>query len=118
MPPVNKTGIAWKTGSPEEKKKFREYQRKYRAENLEKVKKSARTHALKKLYNLSYEDYERMVEEQKGLCAICNEKHQLYVDHCHSKNKVRKLLCNSCNLGLGMFKDNTVWLTKAAEYVK
>ncbi len=71
-------------------------------------------------YGLTVEDYKGMVRMQGGLCAICNTtggSRGLCVDHNHSTGKVRQLLCNSCNLLLGMAKENTSTLTKAIEYL-
>jgi len=78
---------------------------------------------LKYQYGITPEDYQQKVKEQDGKCYICgNEANYngkpLYVDHCHSSGKVRKLLCQHCNSGLGMFRDNPELLIKAADYVK
>lgn len=51
-------------------------------------------------------------------CAICNTTtDKLVVDHCHKTNKVRGVLCNSCNLGLGKFKDSVKLLEAATLYL-
>jgi hypothetical protein len=42
----------------------------------------------------------------------------LSIDHCHNTGKVRGLLCDHCNKGLGLFKDNIDYLNKAIEYLK
>jgi hypothetical protein len=60
---------------------------------------------------------------QKGRCAICQEPLKLgargvHVDHDHRSRIVRGLLCNSCNVGLGMFKDNPELLIAAIDYLK
>ena len=116
----NKTGTKWRSGSPEEKEKMREYQRKYRKENLEKVRLAARRSALMKLYGISLENYQDMFDAQGGCCAICNqisEEEHLCVDHCHQTNEVRGLLCRTCNRALGLFKDDPEILDRAKEYV-
>ncbi len=74
-------------------------------------------------YGITLEGYEEMLDKQDKKCYICgNETYAngkpLYVDHCHSSGKVRKLLCQPCNSGLGMFRDNPELLIKAADYVK
>lgn len=78
---------------------------------------------LKYYYGLSVDEYEQMLAAQDNKCYICGTEEgyngkKLYVDHCHSSSKVRKLLCQHCNSGLGMFRDNPELLIKAAEYVK
>lgn len=74
------------------------------------------------VYNITLEEYNNLVIKQEGRCAICSTKDlgkhkKLYVDHDHITKKVRGLLCKNCNLGLGYFKDNTVSLLKAVEYL-
>jgi hypothetical protein len=68
-----------------------------------------------------------MEKAQNNLCAICgNPQHQfhkgtrkrLYVDHDHKTNKVRGLLCNNCNAGVGRFKDEPDRLRSAADYLE
>lgn len=70
-------------------------------------------------YKITIEDYNKMLKEQDGVCAICKmkSKKKLHVDHCHVFLKVRGLLCGSCNRGLGMFKENPVILQKAINYI-
>lgn len=69
-------------------------------------------------YGIEPEQYDIMFQEQKGLCAICQKKKKLCVDHDHSTGKVRGLLCHNCNRGLGSFYDNTSFLNKAVEYLQ
>lgn len=69
----------------------------------------------------------QMLADQKEVCAICKlpetNLHQsgsimrLAVDHCHTTGKVRGFLCQKCNQGLGMFRDNPVLLRDAIEYL-
>lgn len=78
-----------------------------------------RKNELRKLYNLTVEQYDKMVEDQNGLCAICgknpaiinayhdNNRHKkLVVDHNHKTGKIRGLLCNNCNRILGLVKED------------
>jgi hypothetical protein len=79
---------------------------------------------------MSPEDFELKAEQQGGGCAICGEQVKLSVDHDHeccpvvdrARNYtcglcVRGLLCEFCNRGLGMFRDNPDLLRKAADYL-
>lgn len=65
---------------------------------------------LKCLYGITLEDFDRMFEEQGGVCYICKQPQEkvLCVDHDHSmtENSVRHLLCNSCNIFVGMVETN------------
>lgn len=58
-----------------------------------------------------------MRKEQADRCLICKEEVPLFIDHCHRTGKVRGLLCQSCNSGLGMFKENVANLAIAANYI-
>jgi len=74
-------------------------------------------------YGLDVEKYNIMVDGQGGKCAICdNSNDSLVVDHCHETGKVRSLLCNKCNILLGMiesgFKRNENILNLSLEYLK
>lgn len=73
---------------------------------------------LKWEYDLSIEEYERMLKAQDGKCAICRKDRPLHVDHDHKTGKVRGLLCSPCNRGLGHFEDCVENLESAAEYLK
>ena len=77
---------------------------------------------LKDKYGITLEDYDRMLEDQGGSCAVCGTEHpggkgRFHVDHNHSTGKVRGLLCHSCNVGLGALKDSPEVLLKAATYL-
>ena len=72
-------------------------------------------------YNLTEADYLKIFEEQKGVCKICSLPElnkRLVVDHNHTTGKVRSLLCDNCNRGLGLFKENIGRLLSAIEYIK
>ena len=82
--------------------------------------KKARTRWVRWKYKMSVEDYESLYTAQEGKCAICgsNGDTVLYIDHCHTSNKVRGLLCQPCNSGIGMFKDDPTLLSAAIQYLK
>lgn len=72
---------------------------------------------------MTEKQYREVFLKQKKRCAICG-KHQTRVwkhfgvDHNHITGQVRGLLCQSCNLGLGAFKDSPAILKKALKYLK
>ena len=74
---------------------------------------------LKHAYGITPEQHDAMLAEQAGACAICDTPlgSDPHVDHCHETKEVRGLLCRTCNLGLGHFKDNTARLSRAIAYL-
>lgn len=64
-----------------------------------------------------YTFFNKLKKESDG-CAICGLKVNLVIDHCHVTRKIRGILCQNCNHGIGKFKDNTDFLNKASEYLK
>ena len=89
-----------------------------------KNKLRVRENKFKRVYGLTNEDYDKMLQEQNFCCKICGIKNSetkqgyLVVDHCHKSGKVRSLLCNGCNTGLGLLKENPEVLEKAAQYLR
>jgi hypothetical protein len=85
-----------------------------------------REQALKRMYGITQQDYDRMIIEQNHQCAICkttdpggrHNTNYFVVDHCHTTGKVRKLLCHHCNTALGLVGDNISTLEKMIEYLK
>lgn len=86
-------------------------------------------HDRKKTYGITRADYDRMLAEQGGACAICKKPEtqihkrsgqvrELSVDHCHKSDKIRGLLCGHCNNGLGTFKDSIERLESAIAYLR
>lgn len=80
-------------------------------------------------YGITAETYQAMMEVQGGKCAICQSQtsrtdwrsgkvHALSVDHDHVTGKIRALLCDNCNRGLGLFGDSTDTVLAAATYLK
>jgi len=89
--------------------------------NPEKVAEHRRKRNLKKKYGLSVEQYEKMTIEQNNSCYICgcvSLRRRLNVDHCHKTGAVRKLLCDKCNMAIGLLEDDTTRLEKARKYLE
>lgn len=120
------------------------YNTKWRKENPEKVKAQSkrryarkREHILKvsvewnrtvgkmRRYKISSDSYHYMLKVQNEMCGICDKKQSelvgrikyLGIDHDHRTGKVRGLLCDRCNRGMGFFLDNTELLQRAINYL-
>lgn len=118
--------------------------KRYRAAHLEEMRAKGRADAkrrnarpemqrraknlvLNRVYGITIHDYEAMLADQGGLCAICRKPEtskcrgkirKLAVDHCHGTGAVRGLLCANCNLMVGYAKDDSLVLTSAIAYVE
>lgn len=82
-------------------------------------------------HGLTVEQWEKMLADQGGVCAICGidepgGRGQWHIDHDHiccpgmrsCGHCVRGLLCALCNSGVGMMRDTPVFLRRAAEYLE
>ena len=82
-----------------------------------------RDYYYKKKYGISLQEYNDMFANQDGCCSICGRhqvefKNALHVDHCHHTGKVRELLCQSCNTGIGSLQDDPELLRIAVKYLE
>jgi hypothetical protein len=111
----------------EYQKRWREahkgYQTEWARKHKEEYKDKRRNYVLIKKYGITVEQYNQLFLEQEGRCKICNRhqsefKRSLAVDHSHSTNKVRGLLCHHCNKALGHFFENVSTLENAILYLK
>ena len=92
------------------------------------IQAKGRKDHLKRKYNLTQQEYNIKLTNQKHQCAICGKEAKnnirggkldpLHIDHCHITNKIRDLLCHQCNSGLGQFKDSIENLQKAIDYLR
>jgi len=77
---------------------------------------------LRRIYGIGIDIYNKMFDLQNGRCLICN-KHQtelskpLGVDHNHTTDKIRGLLCSHCNLVIGNAFDDPIILKNAIFYL-
>lgn len=108
----------WKNQNRSE---YNNYMTKWRTNNPDKQHATE----IKRRYGLSIEEYNKILEFQAYCCAICLLKHnplikrgRLYVDHCHATNRIRGLLCGSCNSAIGYLEDNKDRLRRAIVYLK
>lgn len=75
---------------------------------------------LRRLYGLSYAEYQEMFAAQEGRCAICGQTQarDLVVDHCHDTGRVRALLCGPCNSAIGLLGEDPERIRRAARYIE
>jgi hypothetical protein len=95
-----------------------------RREHPEKVRRVG----LKHKYGLSMEEYQQMLRDQNGVCAICKRPqnrthptagiHELCVDHCHTTGAIRGLLCHDCNSALGLLHDDPERAKALLQYIE
>ena len=84
--------------------------------------RQSRDYILKHRYGLNSQKYDDLLVSQNHLCAICGRDsrdmtYYLHVDHDHTTNRVRGLLCAPCNVYLGYIKDDVTKLNKAIIYL-
>ena len=75
---------------------------------------------LLRTYGINNDQYLQLLEEQNYACKLCGgqpRRDRFDIDHCHTTGKVRGLLCEHCNRGLGCFKDNPTLLMTAINYL-
>jgi hypothetical protein len=83
---------------------------------------------LRRKYGITSEDYDQMLAEQGGGCALCGVKPEdltagryrkfLHVDHDHKTGRNRGLLCPDHNLLLGRFGDDVAMFRRVVEYLE
>jgi hypothetical protein len=92
----------------------------------QKNKRRVWENKLKYRYGITVEEYENLLNLQKGSCSICKTKNPsqkrkpsnyFCVDHCHKTGKVRGLLCSTCNTALGLLGDSKTNLFEAINYL-
>ncbi|EAU0371747.1 TPA: endonuclease VII domain-containing protein [Salmonella enterica subsp. enterica] len=110
---------------------YLERQRKYKKEKRKESDpwykpEIAKNLSLKRLYGITHEEYKQMWAKQEGVCKICGEPEtsaykgvtkMLAVDHNHQTGEIRGLLCNNCNRGIGLLREDREILKIAIEYL-
>jgi nitrate/TMAO reductase-like tetraheme cytochrome c subunit len=98
--------------------------REYYDLNKERLRKHIRNNMLQREYGISQEEFDYILRKQNEQCAICGlhaknvKRKNLHVDHNHKTKKIRGLLCNNCNRGIGHLKDSIKNLKAAVKYLE
>lgn len=103
----------------------------YKQTNAEARKRYAeqrRRWHFKKKFGITVEQYDQMLANQGGLFALCRTDRRtinthgtlrkLAIDHDHETGRVRALLCETCNRGLGLMRDDPALLRAGATYIE
>ena len=110
--------------------KLREAARKYRETHPDRIKASndarkrqKKEWKLRGLYGITSEIVDAIFTRQHGRCAGCLRyleacKKGANVDHCHTMNRVRGLLCPQCNMALGLVSDEQQTLRRLMAYLE
>lgn len=97
------------------REKYLTYSRKYYQNNKLKRAKQLRAG----VFGITVEQYDDLLSEQQCKCPICKkELDNPCIDHDHSTGKVRGILCNSCNLGIGWLKEDIEILKASIRYLE
>src|SRR5436190_13017039 len=85
------------------------------------TKRRERASHLRRKFGLSLEQYDQLLANQGGVCAICGdppeEDASLHIDHDHETGSVRALLCVRCNNALGQLEEDADLVRAAASYL-
>ena len=116
---ANKISCEW---AKENRARATETGRRWAKKNRKKHRLVQFISKLKRKYNISLEEYEALRRQQDNKCAICFRPEprlsRLSVDHCHSTNRVRGLLCHQCNSALGYLGDSISNFESAIRYLR
>ena len=99
---------------------------KWKMNNKRKIDDWSQKYNMQYNHRLSWEEFEELVDEQEGKCAICNvelilgghKNESTCVDHDHKTGAIRGILCRLCNRGIGLLKDDINILREAANYIE
>jgi len=108
----------------ERRRKNAECGRKWYRKNRVKLIEQMKWHRIKKVHGITKAEYESILVAQDRKCAICcseepgRQDRHFAVDHDHTTGKIRGLLCQKCNCGIGLLKDDIYLLEKALIYLR
>lgn len=122
---VKARAAAWHKANPD---RVRENRRRWAERNRDAINAAGREYYRRsgghrrKTLGVTPEAFSSMLSEQGGACAVCRTgepgKKGWAVDHCHDTGRVRGVLCNACNLSLGLLQDDPARIRAAADYVE
>jgi len=75
-------------------------------------------------FGLSVQQFGVLLASSNGKCAICarpegrSDRRRLSLDHDYTTGALRGFLCSHCNLAIGVFHHDVVWLQRAIDYLR
>lgn len=110
--------IQWQKDNPE---RYKARMDEWRKNNRERINEKQRENYLQRLYGISNEERDSILENQGG-CGVCKrhrpDSRGWVVDHCHTTGFVRGVLCHPCNLLLGQARDRVQILRQMIDYLE
>lgn len=106
--------------NPKKKKKSsNDYRKRKMAENPNWKKLREMAYKTRKSFNEVETWFNNQWMKQQAQCDICGKVFcdDDCIDHDHTTNELRGLLCSGCNLGIGHLKDSADLCQKAANYL-
>lgn len=94
----------------ENRDRYNAYQREYYRKHRKRLTNRAR------LYKVSAEELASWLQERPA-CEICGGTERLHVDHDHKTGRLRGVLCNTCNGGIGFFHEDIDKMRAAIAYL-
>lgn len=89
---------------------------------VEKRKRYESDRGMRRYYNMTIEQKEEMWQKQWRLCHICCRDipalKDACVDHEHTTDQVRGILCQNCNKALGFLNDNKQTMLNMIDYIE
>lgn len=86
--------------------------------NRASVIKRTRANKVLKIYGLTPAAHAAFLAAHDHRCGICFSGKKLVIDHDHRTGRVRGLLCDDCNVGLGRFRDDFGLVASAISYLR
>ncbi|MEU5946756.1 endonuclease VII domain-containing protein [Micromonospora sp. NPDC047465] len=87
-------------------------------ETAQRLYGGTREYHLRRRYGIGEKEFQELLAEQGGVCAICGTPDPRHLDHDHRTGWVRGILCFNCNGGLGQFRDDQSRLAGAITYLR
>ena len=86
-------------------------------------RKKTRNDHYKARYGMTVEEKVEMMDAQDNQCACCGiefgtHRTKPVVDHCHESGDVREILCDRCNVALGILGESIPLAEQLIAYIK